>query len=255
MPRSTLSAVRTPSSDEAQLDQRDRHRRPHPDHHRLRVEHARHRRDVAEHPADERVHDLERRDVDEHAARAASATIRSVRSSCSVSARRSCMSTWIVTRRNSPIFRIGIRPCVPPLRPARSRERRTGRCASQRHARSASASVALVTTSPSSTPRCTMVCAICGRMPLMMQSAPISRAAATVLRRCCATSVSTVGHAGDVDDRDLRAGLHDALEQALHDDLGARAVQRADQRQRQHAVPELDHRRRQLQHLLAAAAR
>ena len=38
-----------------------------------------------------------------------------------------------------------------------------------------------------------MVCAICGRMPLMMQSAPIRRAAATVLSRCCATSVSTVG--------------------------------------------------------------
>jgi len=38
-----------------------------------------------------------------------------------------------------------------------------------------------------------MVCAICGRMPLMMQSAPIKRAAATVLIRCCATNVSTVG--------------------------------------------------------------
>ncbi len=38
-----------------------------------------------------------------------------------------------------------------------------------------------------------MVCAICGRMPLMMQSAPISCAAATVLSKCCATSVSTVG--------------------------------------------------------------
>ena len=35
--------------------------------------------------------------------------------------------------------------------------------------------------------------AICGRMPLMMQSAPISRAAVTVFSRCCATSVSTVG--------------------------------------------------------------
>ena len=38
-----------------------------------------------------------------------------------------------------------------------------------------------------------MVCAICGRMPLMMQSAPIRRVAATVFSRCCATSVSTVG--------------------------------------------------------------
>jgi hypothetical protein len=38
-----------------------------------------------------------------------------------------------------------------------------------------------------------MVWAICGRMPLTMQSAPISRAAAIVLIRCCATRVSTVG--------------------------------------------------------------
>ena len=38
-----------------------------------------------------------------------------------------------------------------------------------------------------------MVCAICGRIPLMMQSAPMSRAAATVLSRCWATRVSTVG--------------------------------------------------------------
>src|SRR4051794_625961 len=39
--------------------------------------------------------------------------------------------------------------------------------------RKASASVAFVMTSVSSTPRWTIVCAICGRMPLMMQSAPI----------------------------------------------------------------------------------
>src|SRR6185369_17759624 len=32
-----------------------------------------------------------------------------VRSSCSDMARRSCMSTWMLTRRNSPILRIGIR--------------------------------------------------------------------------------------------------------------------------------------------------
>src|SRR6185503_2873386 len=43
---------------------------------------------------------------------------------------------------------------------------------------SASLRVALVVTSPSSTPRWTMVWAICGRIPLMMQSAPMRRAAA-----------------------------------------------------------------------------
>ena len=38
-----------------------------------------------------------------------------------------------------------------------------------------------------------MVCAICGRMPLITHSAPINLAADTVLSGCCATNVSTVG--------------------------------------------------------------
>lgn len=38
-----------------------------------------------------------------------------------------------------------------------------------------------------------MVCAICGRMPEMTQSAPIIRAATTVFSRCWATCVSTAG--------------------------------------------------------------
>ena len=117
----------------------------------------------------------------------------------------------------------------------------------------ASASVALVTTSPRSTPRCTMVCAICGRMPLMMQSAPISRAAATVLSRCCATSVSTVGTPVMSMMAIAGAGLDDPLQQALHHDLRALAVERADERQRQNALPQLHDRRGQLEHLLLLA--
>ena len=89
----------------------------------------------------------------------------------------------------------------------------------------------------------------------MMQSAPISRAAATVFSRCCATSVSTVGHAGDVDDRDLRAGLDDPLQQALHHDLRAGAVERADQRQREDAVPQLHDRASTARASPAAAGR
>ena len=57
--------------------------------------------------------------------------------------------------------------------------------------RSASASVAFVGMSPNSMPSATTVCAICGRMPEMMHSAPISRAATTVFNRCWATCVST----------------------------------------------------------------
>ena len=106
-----------------------------------------------------------------------------------------------------------------------------------------------------------MVCAICGRMPLMMQSAPISRAAATVFSRCWAVSVSTVGTPVMSMMAMRRAAVDDPLQQALHHDLGAGAVERADERQREHAFPERDDRRRQLHqllllpddHLLAAA--
>ena len=98
-----------------------------------------------------------------------------------------------------------------------------------------------------------MVCAICGRMPLMMQSAPISRAAATVFSRCCATSVSTVGTPVMSMIAISAPGLDDPLEQGLHDDLRAGAVERADQRQREDAVPELHDRRRELEQLLLLA--
>jgi hypothetical protein len=77
----------------------------------------------------------------------------------------------------------------------------------------------------------------------------MSRAAATVLEQVLGHQRVHRGHAGDVDDRDPRAGVHDALEQVLHHHLGARAVQRADQRQAEHSVPQLHDRRRQLEHL------
>ena len=57
-------------------------------------------------------------------------------------------------------------------------------------------------------------------------------------------------HAGDVDDGDPRPGIDNALQQVFHHDLRARAVERADERQGQHAVPELDDGSRELHHLL-----
>ena len=162
------------------------------------------------------------------------------------------MSTWIETSRQSPIFRMGISSIRYASGVAGCLRSTTALPERRSASANASAMVALDTTF-SSTPRCTIVCAICGRMPLMMQSAPISRAAEMVLIRCCATSVSTVGtpvmsmmaiSAPEVDD---------ALQQALHDDLGARAVERADQRQREDAVPQLDHRRRELEQFLLLA--
>ena len=87
----------------------------------------------------------------------------------------------------------------------------------------------------------------------MMQSAPISRAAATVFSRCCAVSVSTVGTPVMSMIAIDGAGVDDALQEAFHHDLRARAVERADERQREHAVPERDDRRRQLHQLLLLA--
>ncbi len=60
-------------------------------------------------------------------------------------------------------------------------------------------------------------------------------------------------HAGDVDDRDGRAGADDGLQQALHHHLRAGAIERADERQCKDARPQLDDRRRQLQQLLLLA--
>ena len=61
-------------------------------------------------------------------------------------------------------------------------------------------------------------------------------------------------HPGDVDDRDLGARGDDLLQQALHDGLGASAVERPDQRQRQNAIPQPDHRGRQFEQLVLLAA-
>ena len=51
---------------QAQLGERDRHRRAHADQDRLGVEQPRDRPDHGQHPADEGVHDLHRGDVDDH---------------------------------------------------------------------------------------------------------------------------------------------------------------------------------------------
>ncbi len=55
-------------------------------------------------------------------------------------------------------------------------------------------------------------------------------------------------YASDVDDRDARARAHDLLQQVLHHDLRAFAVQGADQRERQNAVPKLDDGSGEFQH-------
>src|SRR5262245_30739010 len=175
---------------QTELDERDGDRGAHADDDRLGVEHPRHRRDVADHAPDEGVDDLERRDVDQHAAGAvAHDTVGEVvlqrhrQAVVHVHLDADEQKLVHLENRNALHVRIPQALCVRPMAAP----------VFCRATMNASASVALVTTEASSTPRWTIVCAICGRMPLMMQSAPMSRAAATVFSRCWATSVSTVG--------------------------------------------------------------
>ena len=99
-----------------------------------------------------------------------------------------------------------------------------------------------------------MVWAICGRMPLMMQSAPISRAAATVFSRCWATSVSTVG-TPVMSMMAMAAPVSTISWSRFSMTTCVRALSSVPiSGRREHAVPELHDRRRQLEHLLAAGA-
>ncbi|PAV70342.1 hypothetical protein WR25_02883 [Diploscapter pachys] len=60
-------------------------------------------------------------------------------------------------------------------------------------------------------------------------------------------------HTSDVDDGDFRTGVDDTLQQRLHHGLASLRIERADQRQGQHAIPQLDHRSGQLQQLFLLA--
>ena len=104
--------------------------------------------------------------------------------------------------------------------------------------------------SPNSMPSATIVWAICGRMPEMMQLGAHQPGGHHRLQEVLGDLGVDRGHAGDVDDRVLGAGVDQRLQQLLHDDLGARRVERADQRHGDDALPELDHRGGQLQQLL-----
>ena len=238
----------------AELDQGDGDGGLHADYHRVGVEHPRHRRDVAEHAADERIDDLERRDVDQHAARAVGDD---PVGEIVLERHRQAVVHVHLDRDQQAVAHLQDRDVAPSgvRRSCRVGARSTTASPSRRERQGESVGQRrLGDDTPRSTPRWTMVCAICGRMPLMMQSAPISRAAATVLIRCCATNVSTVGTPVMSMIAISAPVLDDLLEQVLHDDLGARAVERADQRQGEDALPQPHDRRGELEQLLLLAA-
>src|SRR5215213_8377073 len=175
------------------LDERDRHCRLHADDNRNRVENARDRGDIVQHPADERVDDFQRRYIDHDAARAR---------------RDDLLRQILLQRHRHSIVHIHLDRDEEAVADPHDRDfahydyscgtaagagRLTTLLPSRRSAKPKASAIVAFDTTPSSRPRWTIVCAIAGRMPLRMQSAPISRAAEIVLIRCCATSVSTVG--------------------------------------------------------------
>src|SRR5689334_21360408 len=185
-----------PRQGQSKLDQRDRDRRTHADNDRVGIQNAGHRGDIVEHPADEAVHDLQRRDVDENtlgpefhdfAGQVLFERGRETVVHVDLNGHKQRIpefQDWNAVHDHWP-FSAGV--MFWSATAAAFLILVTARPVLSSATASASASDAFETT-VNSTPRWTMVWAICGRMPLMMQSAPMSRAAATVLRRCCAVS-------------------------------------------------------------------
>src|SRR5262245_53092960 len=172
---------------EAELHARDGDRGPHPPRDGCRSEDARRGRQVVQHSADERIDELEGRDVDEHTL---GPRLDDLLREVLLELHRHAVVQVDLDRDEQEPAHAQDRDFLHGQRPGDGPTARPRRSSAWRNP---SASDAFVTTSPRSTPRCTIVCAICGRMPLMMHSAPMSFAAATVFNRCCATSVSTVG--------------------------------------------------------------
>src|SRR5262245_18111704 len=179
-------------------------------------------------------------------ARARALTMRSARSSCSVMASRSCMSTCTVTRRYSPILRIGMRSMAASgraLRRAGDGEavalQRHGEGAGQRglarHVAQLHSQVhdglRDLRTDPADQAVRSHESGRGHRLQEMLGDQGVHR-----------------GHARDVNDGDGGARLHDACEEGFHDELGPLAVERADQGQGENALPQLDDRGGELEH-------
>src|SRR5690348_5445353 len=180
--------------------------------------------------------------------------IRSVRSSWRVSASWSCMSTWIVTRRNAPILRIGIRSSTSGLRLA------------ARHGRATDGQIEPLERRREGVGQRRLGGDV-AQLDAQMHDG-LGDLRANAADDAVGAHEARRGHrleqvlrgegvdgrdAGDVEDRHLGPGLDDALEERLHDDLGPGAVERADHGQRENALPQLHHGGGELQHILLLA--
>src|SRR3954447_16486253 len=184
--------------------------------------------------------------------RAPVSAIRWARSSCSAIAIRSCMSTWMLTSSRWPSLRTGMRlstACLlQPVAPAGDLVART---IERDHDGVGQAGLGrdVLQVQPEVHDRLRDLRPDAGDDAVGAHQA----GGGDGLEQVLGDERVDRRDAGDVDDRQRRVRLDDLLEQALHHDLRARGVQRADQRQRDHPLPELDHRRGELHQLLLLA--
>ena len=225
-----------------------------PDDDGLGVEDPRHGRDVADHPPDERVHDLERRDVDQHAVRAVlddalGEVVLQRRAPAGRACRPGCHQEELAHLEDRDAFH---RVAASAFGPARATTVEPDARAAR--PRSASASVALVITSPSSTPRWTIVWAICGPDAADDAVRAHQPRRGDRLQQVLGDERVHGRHAGDVDDRDARARSRRSCWSRLSITTCVRALSSVPISGRARTpVPQLDDRRRQLEQLLLLA--
>src|SRR5688572_12932345 len=172
-----------------------------------------------------------------------------MRSSCRVMASRSCMSTWMVMSRSRPILRIGIRS----IRASGGGSGGDGQAVPLEGEGERVLQVGLGDDLAQLDPEVHD-----GLRDLGPDAADDAVRAheprrGDRLQQVLRDQGVHGGHAGDVDDGDGGAVVHDGLQQVLHHHLGARAVEGADEGQGQDALPQLHHRGGQLQQVLLLA--
>ena len=86
-----------------------------------------------------------------------------------------------------------------------------------------------------------MVCAICGRMPLIEAIGTHESRRRNRFQQMLRHQGIHHGNAGNIDNGEVERVFNDCIEQILHDHLRTRTVKSANQRQRQNVVPQANH--------------
>src|SRR5271165_628132 len=180
-----------------------------------------------------------------------------VRSSCSAEANWSCMSTWIVTSRKSPILRIGIRSIMRsperrlllrgwilhegcPTAALQRKAQRFGHGGFSRDGAQIDLQMHHRLCDLGADSRNDAVC-------------PHQPGSSNGLEKMLCHQCVNRRHARDVDNSKLGARIDDRLKQPFHHHTRPRAVERANERQGDNAFPYLHYGSGQLEHFLLLA--